>query len=153
MPVRSRARKQIVVIQCVTRTRAECLGATFVTGAVETALGMEVSAGSCADPSIAILASVGLRLAPIGWEPSYHSLNTVTDKSRRGNQSELIPLGESDMRNGWAAVGGGHEARQSLRPAARWRRGPNTELSPGDEQAGNYRNLYRLQICVRCWIS
>jgi len=46
------------------------LGASFVTGAVETALGMVVSAGSCADPSIAILASVGLRLAPIGWEPS-----------------------------------------------------------------------------------
>src|SRR5258706_896288 len=68
---------------------------------------MQVSAGSCADPSIAILASVGLRLAPIGWEPSYHSINTVTDKSRRGNQPELIPLGEADMRNGVAAVGDG----------------------------------------------
>src|SRR3984893_14689980 len=111
MPVRSRARKQIVVIQCVTRTRAECLGATFVTGAVETALGMEVSAGSCADPSIAILASVGLRLAPIGWEPSYHSINTVTDKSRRGNQPELIPIGEPDVRNGGGDAGVRVDAR------------------------------------------
>src|SRR6266478_2295482 len=105
MPVRSRAKKQIVVIQWVTRTRAECLGASFVTGAVETALGMRVSADSCADPRVAILASVGLRLARIGWEPSYHSIDTVTDKSRRGNQPELIPIGEPDMRNGWGESG------------------------------------------------
>src|SRR6266702_3830204 len=107
MPVRSSARKQTVAIQCVTRTRAECLGASFVTGAVETGLRMEVSAGSCADPSIAILASVGLRLAPIGWEPSYHSIETLTDKSPQGNPPQLILLGESDMGNGWAAVGEG----------------------------------------------
>src|SRR5260370_38603356 len=66
---------------------------------------MQVSAGSCADPSIAILASVGLRLAPIGWERSYHSIDTVTDKTRRGNQPELIPFGESDMRNDSRIVG------------------------------------------------
>src|ERR1700680_5092330 len=59
MPVRSRAKKQRVVIQCVTRTRAECLGASFVTGAVETQLGTEASAGSCADPNVAIF---GLRV-------------------------------------------------------------------------------------------
>ena len=78
-----------------------------MTGAVETALGIQVSVGSCADPSIAILASVGLRLAAIGSESSYHSVDTVTNKSRRGNQTELIPLGESDRRNGLAAVGEG----------------------------------------------
>src|SRR5260370_38165231 len=66
---------------------------------------MQVSAGSCADPSIAILASVGLRLAPIGWERSYHSIDTVTDKTRRGNQPELIPFGEADMRNDSRIVG------------------------------------------------
>jgi len=58
-------------------------------------------------PVSPFLASAGLRLAPIGWEPSYHSIDIVTDKSGRGNQPELRPLGESDMRNGWAAVGVG----------------------------------------------
>jgi hypothetical protein len=53
-----------VVIQCVTRTGAECLRESFVIGVLETALGMEVSAGSCADPNVAILASVALRLGP-----------------------------------------------------------------------------------------
>jgi hypothetical protein len=66
MPVTSRAKKQRVLIQCVTRTRAECLGASFVIGALETALEIEVSAGSCVDPNVAILASIALRLAPIG---------------------------------------------------------------------------------------
>src|SRR5437773_3141777 len=42
-------------------------------------------------PVSPFLASAGLRLAPIGWEPSYHSIDTVTDKSCRGNQPELRP--------------------------------------------------------------
>ena len=55
--------KQRKVIQCVTRTRAECLGASFVTGAIETRLATETSVGSCADPNVAILASLGPRPA------------------------------------------------------------------------------------------
>jgi hypothetical protein len=50
-------------------------------------------------------------LPRIGWEASYHSIDAVTDKSRRGNQPELIPIGESDMRNGWAAL---RKARAAL---------------------------------------
>ena len=57
MPVTSRAKKQRVVIQCVTRTKAECLGASFGIGAVETRLGMDASAGSCAGPKVAMLSS------------------------------------------------------------------------------------------------
>src|SRR5260370_41626972 len=90
MPVTSRAKKQKVVIQCVTRTSAECLGATFVTASDEAAL-EKASAGSCADPEVAILASVRLRLAPAGWGSSYHSLESETDKSRNGNPPELNP--------------------------------------------------------------
>ena len=74
MPLTSRAKKQRAVIQCVTRTRAECLGASFVTGPVETRLGTEASAGRCADPDVAILASVRLRLAPAGTVSSYHAI-------------------------------------------------------------------------------
>src|SRR5215472_10435036 len=54
MPVTSKAKKQRVVIQCVTRTRAECLGTSFVNEAVETPLGTQASAGSGADPNVAI---------------------------------------------------------------------------------------------------
>src|SRR5262252_5380682 len=66
MPLTSRAKKQTVVIQCVTRTKAECLGAGFVIRPIEAGLGTETSAGSCADPDVAIFASVGLRLSPAG---------------------------------------------------------------------------------------
>jgi len=85
MPVRSRAQKQRKVIQCVTRTRAECLGASFGTGAVETRLGTEASAGSCADPNVAILTSVPPKTCPGGSVSSY-SIEDDTDKSQRGNQ-------------------------------------------------------------------
>src|SRR5215475_13556517 len=63
MPLTSRARKQRVVIQCVTRTKAEWRGAGFVTSVVETRLGREASTGSCADPDVAIF---GLH-APKTW--------------------------------------------------------------------------------------
>src|SRR5215472_125299 len=50
MPLTSRAKKQRLVIQCATRTKAEWRGPGFVTSAVETRLGTEASTGSCVDP-------------------------------------------------------------------------------------------------------
>src|SRR5438270_6691489 len=52
---------------------------------------MQVSAGSCTDPGIAIFGLRRPSTCPIAWEPSYHSIDTVTDKSWRGNQPELRP--------------------------------------------------------------
>src|SRR5437588_12908235 len=58
MPLTSRAKKHRVVIQCVARTSAECLGTSFVTAALETWLETESSGGTCAGTYVATLTSV-----------------------------------------------------------------------------------------------
>src|SRR6266550_6853891 len=102
MPVTSRAKKQRVVIQCVTRTKAECLGASFGIGAVETRLGMDASAGSCAGPKVATV-----------YPPTSH-VNTTTHYVVRQWQT-VWPLGEYSR----GVISSGRNSRRYVPPFER----------------------------------
>src|SRR5262252_7847407 len=97
MPLTSRAKKQRVVIQCVTRTKAEWRGTGFVTSAVETRLGTEASAGSWADPDVGIFG-----LHPRKTWPGRTGIILPLYRVRRTNHGKVIHRAQE---HGWAACG------------------------------------------------
>src|SRR5580658_304747 len=99
----SRVKKHRVVIQCVTRTRAEWRGVTVAAGMVEAEVGTQLGNGTCADPDLAILWLLlmsGRAFSGFGHSTTLQGLREIHVGGRRRMLRRII-LPVSQEAPGW----------------------------------------------------